>query len=146
MFHSIQPFCRKDKRQSVLTLIRQHIPSPAAMRFTIATLALSALTSVLGATVTVSFDQTYDNSGGSLATVSCSDGQNGMLTKGSPNVAFSQGWLTTLLWSRRLHHLRFPTPFPQHRRRGRCRGVQLGQLWDVLAVDLPGHQHQHPCD
>lgn len=48
--------------------------------------ALSALalfaSSATAATVTVSFDQTYDNSGQSLATVSCSDGPNGLLTKG----------------------------------------------------------------
>lgn len=34
------------------------------------------------ATATVSFDQTFDNAGGSLATVACSDGANGLLTKG----------------------------------------------------------------
>lgn len=33
-------------------------------------------------TVTVSYDETYDNANGSLATVACSDGPNGMLTKG----------------------------------------------------------------
>lgn len=33
-------------------------------------------------TTTVSFDQTYDNASGSLDTVSCSDGQNGLETKG----------------------------------------------------------------
>lgn len=31
---------------------------------------------------TVSFDNTYDNHSGSLATVACSDGVNGLLTKG----------------------------------------------------------------
>jgi len=31
---------------------------------------------------TVRYDQTYDNSGQSLSTVSCSDGPNGLLTKG----------------------------------------------------------------
>jgi len=37
-------------------------------------------------TVTVSFDQTYDNPNGSLDTVACSDGPNGLLTKGlGPN-------------------------------------------------------------
>jgi hypothetical protein len=30
---------------------------------------------------TVSFDNTYDNSGGSLATVACSDGANGLLSR-----------------------------------------------------------------
>lgn len=33
--------------------------------------------------VSVSFDQVYDNANGSLATVACSDGSNGLLTKGS---------------------------------------------------------------
>jgi hypothetical protein len=32
--------------------------------------------------ITVSYDSTYDNGAGSLATVSCSDGTNGLLTKG----------------------------------------------------------------
>ncbi|KAI9059749.1 immunomodulatory protein [Trametes sanguinea] len=45
----------------------------------IATLALFA-PSALG--LTVSYDETYDNSGASLATVACSDGTNGLLTKG----------------------------------------------------------------
>lgn len=31
---------------------------------------------------TVSYDQTYDNKGQSLATVACSDGANGLLTRG----------------------------------------------------------------
>ncbi|OSD02062.1 immunomodulatory protein [Trametes coccinea BRFM310] len=48
------------------------------------TLAIAAMAlfvpSALG--VTVSYDQTYDNSGASLATVACSDGTNGLLTKG----------------------------------------------------------------
>ena len=33
-------------------------------------------------TVSVSYDQVYDNAGGDLATVACSDGPNGLLTKG----------------------------------------------------------------
>lgn len=32
-------------------------------------------------TVTVSYDQMYDNASGSLTTVACSDGPNGLLTK-----------------------------------------------------------------
>ena len=36
------------------------------------------------ATATVSYDQTYDNANGDLHTVACSDGPNGMLTKGKP--------------------------------------------------------------
>ncbi|KAH8100107.1 Cerato-platanin [Cristinia sonorae] len=52
------------------------------MKFAAATAFFCAISSALAATVTVSFDQTYDNSAGSLATVSCSDGQNGLLTKG----------------------------------------------------------------
>ena len=39
-------------------------------------------------TVTVSYDQSYDNAGQSLDTVACSDGPNGLITKGtySPHV------------------------------------------------------------
>ena len=45
----------------------------------VSTLALFA-SSALG--ITVSYDTTYDNRGQSLATVSCSDGTNGLLTRG----------------------------------------------------------------
>ena len=45
----------------------------------VAALALFA-SSALG--VTVSYDETYDSSSTSLANVACSDGANGMLTKG----------------------------------------------------------------
>ena len=45
----------------------------------VSTLALFS-SSALG--ITVSYDTTYDNSGQSLATVSCSDGPNGLLTRG----------------------------------------------------------------
>ncbi|KAI0076216.1 Cerato-platanin [Panus rudis PR-1116 ss-1] len=44
--------------------------------------AISAIAGSSAATVSVSFDETYDNGSQSLATVSCSDGQNGLLTKG----------------------------------------------------------------
>ncbi|KAI0750322.1 Cerato-platanin [Daedaleopsis nitida] len=51
------------------------------MQFTTLLVALSALaSSALG--VTVSYDETYDNASGSLTTVACSDGENGLLTKG----------------------------------------------------------------
>lgn len=43
--------------------------------------ALSAL-SAPSVITTVSFDEVYDNSDGSLTTVACSDGFNGLLTKG----------------------------------------------------------------
>ena len=49
-------------------------------------LAAFLVPTVFGATtsttVSVSYDQTYDNSGQSLSTVACSDGPNGLLTKG----------------------------------------------------------------
>ncbi|KAI0628745.1 immunomodulatory protein [Trametes polyzona] len=47
--------------------------------FAVAALAL-LVPSALG--VTVSYDETYDNGSGSLATVACSDGSHGLLTKG----------------------------------------------------------------
>ncbi|KAI0263762.1 Cerato-platanin [Gloeopeniophorella convolvens] len=51
------------------------------MKFTSSIVALVAFFSVASAT-DVRFDQTYDNASGSLATVACSDGANGLLTKG----------------------------------------------------------------
>ena len=47
---------------------------------TIALAALALAAPALG--VTVSFDEAYDNGSASLATVACSDGPNGLLTKG----------------------------------------------------------------
>ncbi|KAI0781462.1 immunomodulatory protein [Trametes elegans] len=44
--------------------------------------ALLAVPAVLGATVSVSFDQVYDNKAGSLDTVACSDGEHGLESKG----------------------------------------------------------------
>ncbi|THG98976.1 hypothetical protein EW026_g3301 [Hermanssonia centrifuga] len=57
------------------------------MKFFALTSFLCAITVALASpttttTVSVSYDQTYDNAAGSLDTVACSDGPNGMLTKG----------------------------------------------------------------
>ncbi|TBU50579.1 Cerato-platanin-domain-containing protein [Dichomitus squalens] len=53
------------------------------MQFTTLALALlAAVSTTLAATVTVSYDETYDNSDGQLTTVACSDGPNGLITKG----------------------------------------------------------------
>ena len=51
------------------------------MQFTSFVLTLAALCTSAFA-VTVSYDQTYDNASGSLDTVACSDGPNGLETKG----------------------------------------------------------------
>ena len=51
------------------------------MQFTSFVLTLAALCASAFA-VTVSYDQTYDNASGSLDTVACSDGPNGLETKG----------------------------------------------------------------
>ncbi|KAI9069531.1 Cerato-platanin [Trametes sanguinea] len=51
------------------------------MQFTAVILTLTALVSSAFA-VTLSYDQTYDNKSGDLHTVACSDGPNGLLTKG----------------------------------------------------------------
>lgn len=56
--------------------------SSSKMKFTFSTvLALLSLAAV-GQSVSVSWDSAYDDSGASLATVACSDGTNGLLTKG----------------------------------------------------------------
>ncbi|KAI0355118.1 Cerato-platanin [Trametes cingulata] len=52
------------------------------MKFAALVSALLAVPAVLGATVSVSYDEVYDNASGSLSTVACSDGEHGMLTKG----------------------------------------------------------------
>ncbi|OCH96373.1 Cerato-platanin [Obba rivulosa] len=53
------------------------------MQFKAAILAtLALLSSALAQSVSVSYDQTYDNASGSLSTVACSNGPNGLETKG----------------------------------------------------------------
>ena len=53
------------------------------MKFTsLALTLLAAVSTTLAATVTVSYDETYDNADGQLTTVACSDGPNGLITKG----------------------------------------------------------------
>ena len=72
------------------------------MKFSVAALSLSLLASV--SAVTVRYDNNYDNAGQSLDTVACSDGENGLMSKGFntfgdlptfPNIGASQaveGW------------------------------------------------------
>ncbi|OSD02108.1 Cerato-platanin [Trametes coccinea BRFM310] len=54
------------------------------MKFASLAIALVAVPAALCApsTVSVSWDDVYDNASGSLTTVACSDGDNGMITKG----------------------------------------------------------------
>ncbi|CAL1716482.1 unnamed protein product [Somion occarium] len=52
------------------------------MKYTTFLTALFVVPAALAATVSVSYDQVYDQSSNSLATVACSDGSNGLLTKG----------------------------------------------------------------
>ena len=53
------------------------------MQFKALALALfAAASTTFAATVTVSYDETYDNASASLTTVACSDGTNGLITKG----------------------------------------------------------------
>lgn len=50
------------------------------MQFKALLLAAAALVSSAGA-ITVSYDQTYDNAGQSMATVACSNGPNGLMER-----------------------------------------------------------------
>ncbi|KAI0823897.1 immunomodulatory protein [Trametes gibbosa] len=52
------------------------------MQFKTLTLAALALLVPSALGVTVSYDETYDKSSGSMASVACSDGSHGLLTKG----------------------------------------------------------------
>lgn len=82
-------------RSSTLTnLLRFRNPDhhlTTIMKFFTITSVLAAFAAAVSAVpapdastaVSVSFDQVYDNANGSLATVACSDGSNGLLTKGS---------------------------------------------------------------
>lgn len=53
-----------------------------AMRFTSVIPLLAIALPILAQTETLSYDNTYDNPDLSLSTVACSDGPNGLLTKG----------------------------------------------------------------
>lgn len=76
------------------------------MKLSSTVLSLTAFFSVVSA-VDVRYDTVYDNSKGSLSTVTCSDGANGLLTKGFttfgslpsfPNIGAAQvvrGWNST---------------------------------------------------
>ncbi|KAI8974264.1 Cerato-platanin [Trametes punicea] len=54
------------------------------MKFASLVAALLVVPAALGATTTVSvsYDEVYDDASGSLTTVACSDGENGLITKG----------------------------------------------------------------
>ncbi|KAI0823877.1 Cerato-platanin [Trametes gibbosa] len=52
------------------------------MKFASLAAALLAIPAALGETVSVSFDQVYDNGANSLDIVACSDGSNGLINKG----------------------------------------------------------------
>ena len=53
-----------------------------SLSFLVAFLLPNALGATTSTTVSVSYDQAYDNGAASLTTVSCSDGVNGLLAKG----------------------------------------------------------------
>jgi hypothetical protein len=60
-----------------------HLLLNLTMKFSFAPLCfLAAATQVMAATVTVSYDTTYDVASTSLDSVACSDGANGLETKG----------------------------------------------------------------
>ena len=84
----------KEGRCSAESLSQSHTRNqttalPAVMKFSAYAYLLAAATAVLAApssdtsgSATVSYDQTYDNPNGDLNTVACSNGPNGLLTKG----------------------------------------------------------------
>ena len=67
---------------SSTNLFASHSPQPTMQFKALALTLLAAVSTTFAATVTVSYDETYDNSAGSLTTVACSDGPNGLITKG----------------------------------------------------------------
>ena len=62
--------------------VTPHHPQLTMQFKALALTLLAAASTTFAATVTVSYDETYDNSAGSLTTVACSDGPNGLITKG----------------------------------------------------------------
>lgn len=104
------------------------------MKFASLAAALLAIPAALGETVSVSFDQVYDNGANSLDIVACSDGSNGLINKGQRHpqrLPVTEAHPPT---TRRLHDIRLAPALPQHRRRTRCDAVQLRRVRDVLAA------------
>jgi len=52
------------------------------MKLSLSSTSLALFLTSVHAQLTVSYDSTYDNGGQSLSTVACSDGPNGLLTRG----------------------------------------------------------------
>ena len=77
----------RSPRTSLLRIFASSHPatrhlSPTMQFKTLALALLAAASTSLAATVSVSYDETYDNASASLTSVACSDGTNGLITKG----------------------------------------------------------------
>jgi hypothetical protein len=59
------------------------------MKFFAVLVALATFSAATSTTVSVSYDNVYDNGSGALTSVACSDGSNGLITKYVPHCAFS---------------------------------------------------------
>lgn len=104
--------------------------------------AAAAFAAPSASTASVSYDQTYDNAAGSLDTVACSDGPNGLETKGKLcGFNTTEGLLTVL----RIHDLWLSPWLPQNRRCLRRRRVELSLLRHLLGAHLQREEHQRPC-
>ena len=76
-------------------------------------------------TVTVSYDQTYDVASNSLDIVACSNGPNGLESKGQYLPWSLRAHPEANLCSIRLYHLRLAPRLPLHRWRCRDLGLRL---------------------
>lgn len=67
------------------TSLTSFTPSKFIMQFKAIALAALAFFAAPALGVTLSYDEAYDNGSASLDTVACSDGENGLITKGFSN-------------------------------------------------------------
>lgn len=113
--------------------------------FTTAILALAAAAGALATptqTTTATYSTAYDVGDASLNSVACSNGANGLLTKGQLFFLFSQHCLLSIICFR-FHHPQLAPPLPLYRWCTRRLRLELPALRFLLAARLQGQDHHH---
>ena len=113
--------------------------------FTTAILALAAAAGTLATptqTTTATYSTAYDVGDASLNSVACSNGANGLLTKGQSFSILAQHCLLNNIHFR-LHHPQLAPPLPLHRWCTRGVRLELPALRFLLAAQLQGQEHHH---
>ena len=102
------------------------------MKFSSIITALAAAASATASTVSVSYDTTYDSASGSLTTVACSDGANGLITKYAWIVPYRETPFADFHYQIWLEVIWSDPALPQHRRFFHNPQLERGDLWPML--------------